>query len=543
MTTADVWSGEELLAAVATRRLDDHLSEIDALNVFPVPDGDTGANMSLTMNAALKEARTSSGANPPAGLVAEWIAYGALLGARGNSGVILSQIYRGFARAVAGRDRIDGRDIADGLRLASETAYNAVMKPVEGTMLTVIRVAAEHAALAARRDPSLSTVLEAALAGAREALADTPNLLATLRQAGVVDSGGRGLVVSLEGLLAAASGREPAKAPDPASLSAPNLSAIEATLDHDGYGYCTNFMISGVGILFDQVRAKLASMGQSAVIVGDDRLVKAHLHTEHPGEALEFAMSWGSLSQIKIDNMDSQATVFSAPAPRPAATDARSEIDVAVIAVASGHGIASAFRDLGATDVISGGETVNPSIKEILAAVEASTGRSVVLLPNDSNVLMAADQVHGLSARLVEIVPTRTIPQGLSALSAFRPHVDLAGNVAAMTRASAAATSIEIARADKDAQINAVSVRRGQFIAVVDDQLVLAGDDLVDVAVASLEAPAADEVELATVFLGSELDENAAAALEERLERQFAGIEFEFVAGGQPHYHLVIGLE
>ena len=539
-----VWGGTELLAAlaVATELLERHRAEIDALNVYPVPDGDTGTNMSLTMNAALKEARGSAGPDATAGQVAERIAYGALLGARGNSGVILSQIYRGFARAISGRNIIDGRDLADALRVGSETAYSAVMKPVEGTMLTVIRVAAEHAVRTAKRDPSLESVLESAVQGSREALADTPNLLVTLRQAGVVDSGGKGLVVTFEGLLAAATGKEPASAPIGAGTATPDLTAIEGAMDHERYGYCTNFLISGAGIPFDQVRGELSAMGQSAVIVGDDQFVKVHLHTERPGAALEYAIGWGSLSQIKIDNMDRQAREFAAPSPS-SPDDARSELEIAVIAVASGHGIASAFRDLGAADVIPGGETMNPSIEEMLAAIRASNGRSVVLLPNDSNVLMAAEQVVALADRPVEVVPTRTVPQGLAALSAFRPDLDLAGNVAAMTRRAGTASSIEIARADKNAFVSDVAVRCGQFIALVNDQLVDARDDPVDLTVATLEGPIARNAELATVFLGADLDEGTGAALRERLTERFQDLEIEFIDGGQPHFQLVIALE
>jgi dihydroxyacetone kinase-like predicted kinase len=321
------------------------------------------------------------------------------------------------------------------------------------------------------------------------------------------------------------------------------LSAIEGALDHDGYGYCTNFLISGAGIPFDRVRSELAAMGRSAVIVGDDRFVKAHLHTERPGAALEYAIGWGSLSQIKIDNMDSQAREFAEPSSGPHQDDARSEVEIAVIAVASGHGVASAFRDLGAADVIAGGETMNPSIEEMLAAVRSSPGRSIVLLPNESNVLMAAEQVGRLSDRPVEVVPTRTIPQGLAALSSFRPDLNLAGNVAAMTRRAGSARSVEIARADKNALVNGIAVRRGQFIALVDDLLIEAGDNLIELTVATLDRPGMSDAELATVFLGADLDGATGDALQERLAERFRDIEFEFISGGQPHYQLVIALE
>jgi DAK2 domain fusion protein YloV len=417
------------------------------------------------------------------------------------------------------------------------------MTPVEGTMLTVIRVAAEHAVRVAGRDPSLSAVLEAALIGSREALLDTPNLLLTLRQAGVVDSGGKGLVVTFEGLLAAATGHVIEDEAVDISSALPDLTAIEGAMDHDGYGYCTNFLISGAGIPFEQVRAELSRMGQSAVIVGDEQYVKVHLHTKRPGAALDYALDWGSLSQIKIDNMDSQARKFAEIAPSQTPDEARSEVEIAVIAVASGHGIASAFRELGAADVISGGETMNPSIEEMLGAVNSSPGRAVVLLPNDGNVLMAAEQVSNLSDRPVEVIPTRTVPQGLAALSSFRPDQDLAANVSAMTRRAASALSIEVARADKNALVHDVAVQSGQFIALVDDRLVAAGDDLIDLTLATLADPIRGGPELATVFLGANLDAETRDLLEEHLVARFRDTEFEFIDGGQPHYQLVIALE
>jgi fatty acid kinase len=535
VTQSVVWDGTDLLNAfaVATDLLSRNRAAIDTLNVFPVPDGDTGTNMSLTMQAALDEARSGSGPNPTVATVAARIAHGSLLGARGNSGVILSQIFRGFAQGLAALERIDGRDIANALGNASDTAYKAVMKPVEGTMLTVIRVAADHAETSAQRDPSLIPVLDAALEGASVALANTPNQLETLRQAGVVDSGGQGVVVVLQGLLAAAEGSNADSGPilvTAAPIIANGVDELET------FGYCTNFLITGAGIPFEQVRATIAAMGQSAVIVGDDAHVKVHVHTENPGRALDFAIQYGSLSQIKIDNMDRQVSTRSHPASAAPA-------GIAVLTVASGAGIAEAFRSVGVARVIDGGQTTNPSIEELLRAVDAAPGAEVILLPNNSNLVMAAQQVPALASKIVRVVPTRSIAQGLAAVSAFRAGRPIDEVAAAMSRAVQRIHSVEISRADKDASVNGVVVRRGQYIGIVDDRLDFASDDLLETAIISIGRAITPESELVTIFTGDMVDAATAEQLRKRLESDLADVYVELVEGGQPHYQFVIAVE
>ena len=534
MTPSNIWDGTDLLNALAISAdlLSQNRAAIDSLNVYPVPDGDTGTNMSLTMRAALDEARGSSGPNPSVATVAQRIAYGSLLGARGNSGVILSQIYRGLAQGLAGLEKVDGRDIAHALRFASDTAYKAVMKPVEGTMLTVIRVAAERAEIAAQRDPSLIPVLDAALEGARVALANTPNQLETLRQAGVVDSGGQGVVVVLQGLLAAAQG----SSRDLELVQVATPVVADSADELEAFGYCTNFLITGAGIPFEQVRAAIAAMGQSAVIVGDDEHIKVHLHTENPGKALDLAVRYGSLSQIKIDNMDSQVL----ERPRHA-TQASSGI--AVLTVASGAGIAKAFRSVGVASVIDGGQTMNPSIEELLRAVDSAPGQEVILLPNNSNLLMAAQQVPALASRTVRVVPTRSIAQGLAAVSAFRAGRPIDEAVAAMDRAAQRIRSVEISRADKDATVNGLTVRRGQYVGIVDDRLDVASDDLFETAIASIGKAVVPESELVTIFIGDAVDDTTAERLKQRLTTDLAHVDVELVEGGQPHYQFVIAVE
>jgi DAK2 domain fusion protein YloV len=536
VTQKVVWDGADLLSAfaTATRLLTEQRAMIDALNVYPVPDGDTGTNMSLTMEAALNEARASSDPNPSVEDVALRIAHGSLLGARGNSGVILSQVYRGFAQGVAGLDRVDGRDLAHALRCASDIAYKAVMQPVEGTMLTVIRIAAEHADQAAHHDSSLVAVLGSALAGAQEALANTPNLLEKLRQAGVVDSGGQGIVLVLQGFLATATGERPET--DAITAATPVVVAGQDELD--AFGYCTNFMIAGQDIPFEQVRAELAAMGQSAVIVGDDTHVKVHLHTENPGQALDYAIRFGALGQIKIDNMDTQVSTRASQPAGPVAT-----AGITVLAVASGAGIAEAFRSVGVAGVVDGGQTMNPSVEQLVRAVNSAASTDVILLPNNSNLLMAAQHVPALATKSVRVVPTRTIAQGLAAAAAFRAGRPLDEVVTAMERAMRRIHSVEVSRADKDASVNGLRVYRGQFIGIVDDHLDVASDDLLETATRSLDRAVNPQSELVTIFTGDAVDPETPNRLVEWVTKRHQDVEVELVEGGQPHYQFVIAVE
>jgi DAK2 domain fusion protein YloV len=550
-----VWDGHALLGAFSAAHewLTINRDRINKLNVFPVPDGDTGTNMALTMRSAIEEAcRLNEADQAIASKVGSKIAYGALMGARGNSGVILSQIFRGFSRGIDALDEFDGRDLARSLSSARDMAYSAVMRPVEGTMLTVIRVAAERAELIAARTPSLPTVLVEALAGARDALADTPNQLELLRQAGVVDAGGQGLVTILEAMDAYARGE---------LLSVDHLDQsggiggemefldrIDELHGEDAFGYCTNFMIFGRGIDFPQVRADLAGMGQSAVIVGDDSIVKVHIHVLNPGKILDYALQYGELGQIKIDNMNAQTEILTeqreeARAGFPASGAGHDVGKQSVLAVASGEGLAKALRSMGATEIIRGGQTMNPSVEEILSAVERSANEEVILLPNNGNILMAANHVAELSAKRVGVVPTRSMPQGLAALASFNAEADLTINVTEMTEAIHGIRTVEITKAEKDASIDGVKAVRGQMIGLVDDHLVSAGDDLLPVALAAMDQAGAGAAELITVFTGEQAREDDTSTLLERLQAVYPNAEIEVYPGGQPHYQFVISVE
>jgi DAK2 domain fusion protein YloV len=549
VASVGVWNGQHLLDAVSTasKWLDANRDQINALNVFPVPDGDTGTNMSLTLRAAVDEAlKLSPEEREIAGLVASKIAFGALMGARGNSGVILSQVLRGFAKAIEGLDSIDGRDVARGLESAQLMAYRAVMKPVEGTMLTVIRVAAERAVAAALRTSALDIVLTAAEDGAKEALADTPKLLDLLRQAGVVDAGGQGLCVMLDGIHRYARGESL-----PAVESLAKLGVEMDFLDHidelhgdDAFGYCTNFMVFGKDIDFEQARTDFAGMGQSAVIVGDDTVIKVHIHTENPGKVLDYAIQYGDLGQIKIDNMAIQTEVL---------TDQRAEVrprtsndhygKQAVLAVAAGDGIAEALRALGATEIISGGQTMNPSVEELLEAVERAPTSEVILLPNNANIVMAAQQVPVLSTKHVLVVPTRSIPQGLVALTAFNSEGAIEANVEAMSESLADVKTVEISRADKDASVDGIKVTRGQVIGLLDDRLVASGEDMTAVTIKTLNMANLNRAELLTIFFGDDASRTDAEHIEKLILEEHPKLTVEVYDGGQPHYGFVISVE
>lgn len=555
---SDMWTGEELLDALdfATRWLDHHRDRVNALNVFPIPDGDTGTNMALTMHASLDAARQAD--NPTsASSVANKLAYGALMGARGNSGVILSQIFRGFAAPIADRDTIDGHDLAKALNGAREMAYKAVMRPVEGTMLTIIRVAAERAAATASRTPSLGTVLRESLAGANEALAQTPDMLDILRQAGVVDAGGQGVVHILEGLYRYANGDTTiAEGTSTAAIGAEMRFLDDVTDMHgeDSFGYCTNFMVFGEGIDFDTVRARIAAMGQSVVVVGDDTMVKVHIHTENPGSVLEYGLGLGYLDQIKIDNMTLQTEALTDQrqharedtAPDPASNpDVAESIDgdIGVIAVAAGDGLAAALRSMGADCIVRGGQTMNPSTEDLLQAVRALPVDQVIILPNNKNIVLAANQVADLTEKTVRVVPSRSLPEGLSALAAFNRDAALNVNEQVMTRALDDVHSVEITEAVRDVELNGVTVVKGNLIGLVNGDLVASGPDLTEIVIQTLTSLKHDEPELLTVFVGEDATEDATEALKVTAEEVFPDAEIEVIDGNQPHYRYLIAVE
>lgn len=554
--TRESWSGDALVEAFdfATRWLDLNRDRVNALNVFPIPDGDTGTNMALTMHAST-DAASAAADSAGAGDVAGKLAYGALMGARGNSGVILSQIFRGFAARITDRDIIDGQDLAKALDGAREMAYKAVMRPVEGTMLTVIRVAADHAQAASKHTSSLAEVLKAALDGAEKALAETPDLLDILRQANVVDAGGQGVVHILDGLYRYALGDITIDA----SSSSDQIGAEMSFLDdvakmhgEDAFGYCTNFMVFGEGIDFDRVRAEIAGMGQSAVVVGDDTVLKVHIHTENPGSMLEYALKLGYLDQIKIDNMTLQTEALTdqrEKAKQESSTEPPSisvtsiDGDTAIIAVAAGEGLAAALRSMGADHIVQGGQTMNPSTEELLKAVRELPVDKVIILPNNKNIVMTANQVVDLAEKEVRVIPSKSVPAGITALAAFNRESTLDDNASTMTAAMEDVQAVEITEAVRDVEINGVNVVQGNLIGLVNGKLVASGEQLVDVASRALETLTDNDPELLTVFVGEEATENGTDVIQACIDEAFPEAEVEIVPGNQPHYQYIIAVE
>lgn len=555
---ADRWDGALLLGALraAGATLNRQREAINVLNVFPVPDGDTGTNLDLTLSAALREAASLVDvADVPAGEVAARMARGALLGARGNSGVILSQILRGLAEGIGERATIDGRDLARSLAMASDLAWRAVLKPVEGTMLSVIRGASDGAGSALSGATTMADVLAGALDGARATLARTPEQLDILRQAGVVDAGGVGIVALLAGMARFAQGGRGAEeaAPDEPETSVASAAVIGDWLGgphgEAAFGYCTNFLVQGNGIDVDAARVRLAGMGQSAVIVGDAATLKVHIHSEHPGALLEYGLTLGEVSEIRIDNMNVQTRALRDArmgASSGPADDADRDTSIgrqAVLAVASGAGMAEALRSMGATVVVSGGETMNPSTKELLAAVEATDAAEVIVLPNHPNVILAAGQLQQLTERAVRVVPTRSVPQGIAALAAYNAEADLDGNARAMEGALDDVRTIQLTTAARDTTISGMAVHRGQAVLLLDGDLIAAGNDGHELLAGALDDARFAGTELVTIYPGRDATGTQTDRVRDLVAAVLPDAEVEVHAGDQPLYTFVVSLE
>lgn len=533
--------GLKQLAQAALAALEQHEAAINALNVFPVPDGDTGTNMVLTMRSAWAEVAGSPETH--VGRMAQALAYGALMGARGNSGVILSQVWRGFADTVRDLEAFDAPALARGLRAGYETAYRSIAKPVEGTILTVAQAAAEAAGRAAQKANSLPEVMEHLVTRAREAVALTPELLAILREAGVVDAGGQGLYIVLESMLRTMRGE--ALTP---SLPLPRLQVLRAQLDpgEEGYGYDVQFLIHGDHLDVEEIRAAISAMGEYPLVVGDTHTVKVHVHVHDPGIPLSYGVSKGALSDVVVENMQAQyqryiagreaeqALPRAAPAP-----------EIAAIAVVSGPGLTQVFRrDLGVAAVVPGGQSMNPSTEEILQAIESVASQKVIVLPNNRNVILAAEQAKALSSKRVAVVPTGSIPQGVAAMLAFDPGGDLDEVAARMAEAAREVVSGEVTTAVRAAQINGFHIGAGQFIGLSGDELVVSGDHLDEVVRLTLERMGlGDEPRHVTLYFGDSMTRPEAEALAAALRRRYPQHEFEVVEGGQPFYHFLLSLE
>ncbi len=533
-------SGEELkrLLGAAMAWLEKNATAINLLNVFPVPDGDTGTNMLLTMQAALEEIAHSPDHSVSA--VIHGVAHGALMGARGNSGVILSQLFRGLARGLDGEETLSAAKLAAAMKEASAVAYRGVMKPVEGTILTVAREAAEAAVDAAAERDDLLYVLERVVAAAKESVARTPSLLPVLREAGVVDAGGQGLFIILEGILRFIKGESmevamPAEAAVAKTSTAPSEEEME-------YGYCTEFIIEGQNLNLEEIREKIDSLGDSTIVVGDENLVRVHVHTFRPGSVLEYATSLGVLHKIKIDNIQDQHQHF-LQFERETVPSKEEEEEIAVVAVVTGPGLIRVFESLGISAIVPGGQTMNPSTEELLQAIDSLAADKVIVLPNNENVIMAAQQAQKLSKKEVVIVPTATIPQGISAFLALDRRADLKTNAEAMERAAKSIQTAEITRAIRSTQVKGLQVEEGAVIGLLNSDLTATGDTLEGVAQEMLRQMEAERYEIITIYYGKDVSQDEAERLADEVRRRYPEQEVELIAGGQPHYHYILSVE
>ena len=535
--------GLQRILAHGRMALESRIEAINALNVFPVPDGDTGINMFLTMKA-LEDSPSARGASSSSSVLTA-ISDAALRGSRGNSGVILAQFLRGLTGGLEGKEQWDGHDLASALQEACTAAYGAVAKPVEGTMLTVIRDLADAAQQSADAGADLLATWEAACLASRESVARTPTLLPVLREAGVVDAGGLGLSVIMEGALAGLRGEEPVPSEFPAPVldsasageQAVSAAFVDAT-EEEIYGYCTQFVIEGENLSADAVREAMEPVAASTVVIGGGSVVRVHVHAENPGPAIGCGASLGTLAQVSIENMDEQHRRFVA-----ARRQEQPLRPVAVVAVASGEGLTDLFLGSGAGRVLSGGDTMNPSTQEILDAVEEAGAERVILLPNNPNIVAAAEQAGSLASREVAVVPTASIPQGVAALLAFNSVEDFELNVSAMSDAIEGVVSGAVGPAQRDAELGGVSVSAGQFMGLLERRLVTSGDDASTVLADLVGMAQAEPGSIVTLFWGADTQEEEAGAAGDAIREQFPDVEVEVVFGGQPHYNYILSVE
>jgi fatty acid kinase len=526
--------------STATAWLEKNAADIDALNVFPVPDGDTGTNMLLTMRSAIEEAYRAK--DHSASSVSQAMAKGSLMGARGNSGVILSQIWRGMAQGLAKKDSFNGKDFAEAFLQASKTAYKGLSNPVEGTILTVIREAAQAGqAFAARNGDNLVDVMEEIVEAANRSLSNTPNLLPVLKDAGVVDAGGQGLYTILEGALRYLRGegeqmqfRKPqivtSSVITPARILPMNVKEVP-------FGYCTEFLLKGNAIDPDKIRERLKRSGESLIVVGDKSNARVHIHTLDPGTVLRYAISIGTLHQVSIRNMDEQHEDYvQMQKQRLPATD------VAIVTVAPGDGISDVFDSLGAL-VVPGGQTMNPSTKDILQAVESVIPDKVIILPNNKNIILTASQVQGLTKKTIKVVPTKTVPQGVASLLAFDYEADFDSNAKLMEKARSSVRTVEVTRAIRSAWIGDMRIRKNQAIGLLDTDLVAVGNSALDVLHKVLEEIDIEDAEVVTVYYGQDIQQAEAEKVSNSIREKYSNLQIEVVKGGQPHYEYIISIE
>ena len=540
----------------ANAALEENKQRINELNVFPVPDGDTGTNMSLTMNSAAIELGRKQ--TDTVGAVADCAASALLRGARGNSGVILSLLFRGIAKSLKGRENANAAEFAAAVSAGVDAAYKAVMKPAEGTILTVSRLGAQAAVEFAKESTDFEAMLEALLAAAREALADTQNINPVLRRAGVVDAGGEGFVLVMDAMLGYLQGRTaaPVTAAAPAAAAAPKEGADFSEFDTGEitFGYCTEFIVARENNKSPELlRSFLNNLGDCVVVVDDDEIIKVHVHTNVPGEVLTEALTYGPLQTVKIENMRNQHTALSGsdapaapeaePTPEAEPAVAAPEKQFGVVAVSAGEGMANLFRELGVDRVVTGGQTMNPSTEDILTEVNKTPAEIVFVLPNNKNIIMAAQQCIPLSDKKVIVIPTKTVPQGITAMLSFDPASAEDVIEAEMSAAIESVHTAQVTYAARDSDFDGHDIHKGEYLALMDGALLGSNADLDKVLLTIADAATDLDPEIVSIYYGEDVKADAAQHAAELIGGRLPMSDVDVVDGGQPVYYYMISFE
>lgn len=536
--------GEEfkILLAGASRYFASKVDLINSLNVFPVPDGDTGTNMWLTLQSAVENIEHASG-ELDVGRVADMAAAGALMGARGNSGVILSQFLRGLARGLSGKERAGIPQLAKAFQYAVVMAYQAVTKPVEGTILTVAREMAKGGKKAAKENPSLGELLEDVINAGHAALERTTEQLPVLKEAGVVDSGGCGLVVLMEGFLKVSRGDVIPVVSETESFKEQNFMTHAVDTKLLAFNYCTEALVKGTSIRLWRLKEDLEPLGDSLLVVGDENVARIHIHTNHPGEVLEQCLKRGSLHKIKIDNMVDQHHQSFVDHPKVGVEPVESgNQGVGLVAVCSGQGLEEIFRNLGCNRIIAGGPTMNPTVQDFVDAIR-EFNNDVLILPNDKNIRLAAQQAATMINRNVAVIPTNNIPEGIAATMAFNPEAGIEQNREEMTERMSEIKTAEITFAVRDSNISGLSLKKGDIIALMGGKVIASGESKADVLLRVLDAMVEDKHEIISIVYGFDVTESEIPIMESEVCSRYPGKETEFLYGGQPLYYFYVSAE
>ena len=529
----------------ASNRLLEESDFVNALNVFPVPDGDTGTNMSMTFKEAVKEIENLN--SESIGETSKILAKGALMGARGNSGVILSQILRGISKGLEGKTEVDGKELAVAFEEGSKAAYKAVMRPTEGTILSVIRAAAESVTNVEERN--IIAVMETVVTNAKIMLDKTPDLLPALKKAKVVDSGGMGLYIILQGMLDALKNDIKAEIKDVAVKSA-GATGAASTEDVDiKFGYCTEFIILGDAAKSKEFQDKIESLGDSMIVVGYEDVIKVHIHTNDPGKVLSNAVQYGGLSKIKIDNMREEHREVLALKNEEAASDVQKEVapaeskKYAFISVAMGDGITRVLKDLGVDYVIEGGQTMNPSTQDMMECISKLNADHIFILPNNKNIIMAAEQAAEISDKDVRVIPTKSIPQGITAITMFNYEADVDANEEALKEALEMVKTGSVTYAVRDTEMDGIEIKEGNMLGLVESKIKTVGEDYFEVAKEVLESMIDEDSELITIFYGKDVDENKMEEFIDELEEKYDDFDVQCYKGDQPLYYFIMSVE